>query len=271
MNDERIDDLQINGLRLIQYPDGYCFTTDSVLLANFAGGYCRTKTVADLGAGGGIIAVLLAGKYGAKSVTGVEIQQKYADLAVKNAELNGLSGKIKIINCPMQEAHKVIGYNKFDAVVSNPPFERKPSAVTPAAVILSTALAERSERVDLSTTNPPIITPVIDAAPDICRQELAVTLAEVAASAARLLKFGSKFFMVHKPERLAEIFAALYNVKLEPKRIRFVCGTAEKKPELVLIEAQSGAKPGLTVEHNLILRQSDGTETQEVRKIYSRV
>jgi tRNA1(Val) A37 N6-methylase TrmN6 len=232
MEKERIDDLQVNGLKLAQYEDGYCFTSDSVILANFAGAYCKGKAVVDLGTGGGIIAVLLAGKYGAESVTGVEIQEKYAELAERNAELNGLAN-ISVICAPMQKAHEVLGYNKFEAAVCNPPYEVNGG--------------------------------------DICRHEVNVTLAEVAESAARLIKFGGRFFMVHKAERLAEIFAALNKNKLEPKRIRFVCGTAEKKPELVLIEAHSGGKPGLIVERNLIMRERDGSETEEVNKIYGRM
>jgi len=239
---ERIDDLQINGLKLMQDTNGYCFTSDAVILANFAGKYCKSRSVVDLGTGNGIIAVLLAGKYGASHVTGVEIQARYAELAVRNATLNGLEKKIKIINCPMQDAHNILGYNKADAVICNPPFMRQ----------------DEGE---------------VDSSPEIalCRREIAVTLGEVIESASRLIKFGGKFFMIHKSERLQKIFEVLAKFKLEPKRIRFVCGTIDKKPSLVMLEAVSGANPGLCVEKNLIMRNPDGSETDEIKEIYGRI
>ncbi|MDR3319151.1 MAG: methyltransferase [Clostridiales bacterium] len=237
---ERIDDLQINGLKIIQTVKYYCFTSDAVILANFARVTPRSRVV-DLGTGGGVIAILLVGKYGAGTVTGIEIQERLADMASRSVILNGLEDKIHILLSPMQDAHTVLGLHKADIAVCNPPYTR---------------LGDGGKNLD------PHIA--------MCRHETGIDLKGVCQTAARLLKFGGRLYMVHQSERLAEIMVELAKADLAPKRLRFVCGRVGKPPALVLIEALSGGKAGLKIEPPLELYDKDGEETPELTAIYGR-
>lgn len=236
----RVDDLQVNGLKVLQDPDGYCFTSDAVILANFAK-VKRFERGVELGSGSGIISILLTGKYGAGHMTGVEIQPCLADMSKESVALNGLGDKIDIVCTPMQEAHNLIGRGGADVIVTNPPYTRAGDGNRN----LSGHLA-------------------------MCRHEVSVNLSELAASAARLVKYGGRLYMVHQSERLAEIFAVLRDNNFEPKVIRFVEGREGLKPTIVLIEAHSHGNAGLTVMRNLTLYTREGKETEELRQIYSR-
>lgn len=123
---ERIDDLEINDLRLIQNAEGYCFTSDSVLLANIVKAR-KTDKILDVGAGSGIISILLAGKMGYGNVSALEIQKNMAALAARNVEMNGLSDKIVVINSSLQDFAKSVPAESFDVIVSNPPYKKPDS------------------------------------------------------------------------------------------------------------------------------------------------
>lgn len=235
----RIDDLGVNNLKILQDPDGYCFTSDAVILANFAKVKSHERGV-DLGSGSGIISILLAGKYGAKHMTAIEIQEEVAAMSRRSIELNGLTDKIEVLCMPMQQAAKVLK-TRFDVVVTNPPYTRAGDG-------------ERN----------------LDHALSVSRHEVKVTLAEVVKAAADLVKYGGRFYMIHQCERLSEIFAELNRNNFEPKVLRFVQGKEGIKPTLVMIEALSYGKPGLIVRENLVLYDKEGNETPELKKIYSR-
>lgn len=235
---ERIDDLMINGLKIIQNDGLYCFTSDSVIISNFA--RVKNKTVLDLGSGSGIISFLCAGKYGAKSVTGVEIQEPLFRMSVRSASLNGLEDKVSFVNMPMQQYTKTIS-KKFDVVISNPPYN----------------VAGRGE-------------PSGDPHLAVCRHEVAVTLSELAASAARAVKFGGRFYLIHQAERAVEVITALTDNRFAVKRMRFVEGREGLHPTLVMIEASMGGSAGVIIERNLTLYDRNGKETDELTEIYSR-
>jgi tRNA1Val (adenine37-N6)-methyltransferase len=236
---ERLDDLQIGGLYIIQDKTKYNFTADAVLLAGFSK-IKNNATVVDLGTGSGVIATLLAYKSKASKVYGVEIQSELASMAKRSVEYNKLSDKVEIINCDMKECHKIIN-KAVDVVVCNPPYFKK-----------DTCSKNESEEIA------------------ICRHEIKATLVDVILTAKRLLKFGGKFFLVHKSDRVAEIIYELKNAGLEPKRIRFVQGLANAAPHLVLIESVLGGASGVIVEKNLVLNNDDGSLTEEAREIYSK-
>lgn len=213
---ERIDDLQINNLKLIQDSDLFCFGCDAVELANFAGEKMR-GTVCDLGAGNGIISVLLAGKFN-KNVTAVEIQESCARLAERNSILNGLTNKMSVVNMSMQQFADCNSGKSFGAVVCNPPYRKIGSGVRQAEI-----------------------------SKEIARHEILVSLKEVVLCASKLLSSGGKFFMIHQCERLAETMFLCKSHSLEPKSLQVLVPNLKKAPHIFMIECVKNGKGGLNV------------------------
>lgn len=235
---ERIDDLQRNGYQIIQNPEKFCFGMDAVLLTGFA--YAGKKDILlDLGTGTGIIPILMEAKYHPAHLTGLEIQEESADMARRSVALNGLSDTIDIVTGDIREAGSQMKSASFDCITCNPPY-----------------MIERH-----GLTNP-------EAPKAIARHEILCTLEDVVNAAAKLLKPGGHFFMVHRPFRLAEIMTALSQYGLEPKRMRLVYPYVDKEPNMVLLEAVRGGKPRMTVEKPLIIFESAGVYTEEIRRDY---
>lgn len=235
---ERLDELQRNGYRIIQNPEKFCFGMDAVLLSGFAGAK-EGDSVLDMGTGTGIIPILMEAKTKAAHLTGLEIQEESADMAARSVALNGLEDKITIVKGDIKEAGTLFGAASFDIVTCNPPY-----------MIGSHGLQ-----------NP-------DAPKAIARHEILCTLEDVVSQAAKLLKPGGKFFLVHRPFRLAEIMVTLHEYKLEPKRMQLVYPYVDKEPNMVLLEAVRGGKPRMTVEKPLIVYKEPGVYMQEIYEIY---
>ena len=235
---ERIDDLQRNGYRILQDPDRFCFGMDAVLLSGFVKVKPGEK-VLDMGTGTGVLPILLEAKTQAGHLTGVEIQPESADMAKRSVALNGLEEKISIIAGDIKEAEHLFGAASFDVVTSNPPY----------------MIA------DHGLTNP-------NDAKAIARHEILCTLEDVISQTARVLKPGGSFYMVHRPFRLTEIMVLLHSYKLEPKRIQFVYPYVDKEPNMVLIEANRGGRPGLRMEKPLIIFSEPGVYMPEIREKY---
>lgn len=235
---ERLEDLQYKGLRIIQSSAGFRFGTDSILLAGFVKAKPHEKAV-DLGSGTGVIAMLVSARTCA-GFTAVEIQPEQCDMARRSIELNGLD--IPVIEADMRTAHEILGRGKFDLAVVNPPYY-------PASG--GTVSKKGGGEFAGAATH-----------------DLFCTMDEVAGSAARLIKYGGKLFICCPAARLAELFRALAEEKLEPKRLRFVAARGDKAPYLALIEAKKGAAPGIRMEKQLVITNEDGTYTDEVRAIY---
>ena len=237
---ERIDDLGVKKLKIIQDTDLFCFGMDAVLLANFAkasGG----DIVVDLCSGNGIIPILLTAKTNAKKIVGVELQKEPYDLANRSIELNGISDRVEMINDDIKNVFSHIGEGKVNAVTCNPPYMTG----------------------GVGKVNP-------NDAVAIARHEIATNLDEVVRIASRLLKFGGSFYMVHRADRLCDIICAMRERHIEPKRIRFVHPRVNASPNLILIEGKSGAKPGIIIDNPLYVYNDDGTYTDEINKIYER-
>ncbi len=235
---ERIDDLQRNHYRIIQDPDRFCFGMDAVLLSGFA----RAKEgdrVLDLGTGTGIIPLLMEAKTKASHLTGLEIQPDSADMAARSVKLNGLEKKIEIVTGDIKEAESLFGAASFDVVTCNPPY--------------------MTEHHGLTNPNAPKA---------IARHELLCTLEDVISQSSRLLKPGGNFFMVHRPFRLVDILVLLRQYRLEPKRMKLVYPFVDKEPNMVLIEANRGGKPRMTVEKPLVVYKEPGVYTDEIYEIY---
>lgn len=213
---ERIEDLGLENLKVIQDPKGYCFGTDSVLLSNFVKANHNDKCL-ELCAGGGAVSFLVWGKRKPKSIVGVELQERLCDMANRSSELNGLKEEIIFKNISLQEAPKVLGNRCFDVIFCNPPYN-----------LVGTINCEDEERL-------------------IARQEVKMNLEELVLSVSKLLKFGGKFFLIYRADRLAEVCSVLNKNCITPKVMQLVYSNPNKNAELVLFECMSGAKNGIQI------------------------
>ncbi|MBQ8592166.1 MAG: tRNA1(Val) (adenine(37)-N6)-methyltransferase [Lachnospiraceae bacterium] len=240
-DNERIDDLQRNGYQIIQNAEKFCFGMDAVLLSGFTslGGVKEGARVLDLGTGTGIIPILLEAKTKASHLTGLEIQEESADMARRSVVLNHLEEKIDIVQGDIKEADSLFRAASFDIITSNPPYMIGQHGLT----------------------NP-------EGPKAIARHEILCTLDDVVRQAAKLLKPGGKFCMVHRPFRLAEIITTLCAYKLEPKRMQLVYPYVDKEPNMVLIEAVRGGKSRMTIEKPLIVYKEQNVYTDEIYEIY---
>ena len=226
------------GTRFVRGESGFPLGTDAVLLADFAV-RGSVRRFADLGCGAGVILVLLAQAFPDSQGFGVEIQPEAAETARKNAALNGVADRCEIRCGDLRLDADLPGAGAFDLVAANPPYFPVGSGYS---------APEGSRRA--------------------AREERFCTLDDVCRAAARLTRWGGRFCIVHRPERLSELCVTLTAHGLEPKRLRMVCRTADAAPTLVLVEAQRGARPGLVIEPPLALYNADGTDSAESRRIY---
>lgn len=233
----------LDGLRDVQvrqYKDGYRFSVDALLLYGFVQ-MKDARTIVDLGAGSGIIGLLLAQKYRKAAVTLVELQEALYRLAERNIALNDLDDRVSVIHADIKEVRKSLCPSSIDLVVSNPPF-RKPG---------TGRLSEGDEKA-------------------IARHELAVKLEDVIDAASFLLKGKGRFSMIYLPERLPEIFALLRNRGLEPKRVRFVHNNVTAVSKMVLVESVREGSPGMRIEHPLFIYGPDGKYSPELIEMYGK-
>lgn len=235
---ERIDELQRNGYQIIQNENGFCFGMDAVLLSGFAK-VKRGENALDLGTGTGIIPILLEAKTEGRHFTGLEIQETSADMAQRSVCLNDLNEKVEIIRGDIKEATDLFGKASFDVVTSNPPY---------------------------MTGQHGLVNPDMPKA--VARHEILCTLEDVIGQASALLKENGRFYMVHRPFRLAEIMVTMSRYRLEPKRMKLVYPFVDKEPNMVLIEGLKGGRPRVTVEKPLIVYEKTGVYTSEIYDIY---
>ena len=234
---ERVDDLQ-NGLFVIQDPKKFCFGMDAVLLSGFAR-VKKGEVALDMGTGTGIIPILLSDRTDGEHFTGLEIQHECAEMADRSVRFNGLEDRVRIVEGDIKEAAGIFGAASFDVVTCNPPY-----------------MIEHHGLV-----NP-------DNAKMIARHEVYCTLEDIIVQTAKLLKNSGKFYLVHRPFRLAEIFYLLVKYGLEPKRMQMVHPYIDKEPNMVLIEAMKGAKSRITCEPPLIVYEKPGVYTKQIYDIY---
>lgn len=235
---ERIDDLQRGGYGIIQNPGKFCFGMDAVLLSGFARVEAG-ETVLDLGTGTGIIPILLKAKTEGKHFTGLEIQHDMADMAARSVAYNHLEKEISIVEGDIREAGRLFGLASFDVVTSNPPYMEGSGGLK----------------------NP-------DWTKAVARHEILCTLDNVVSETARVLRPGGRFYLVHRPARLAEIIVTLRQYKLEPKRLKLVHPFADRPANMVLIEAVRGGNPQMQVEPPVIVFREPGVYTDEIREKY---
>lgn len=235
---ERIDELNDRGYRIIQDKTGFLFGLDSVLLTSFA---CIKKgdRVLDLGTGTGVIPILLEAKTEGAHFTGLEIQAEVAEMAMRSVQLNDKTDKIEIVQGDLKEVAQIFKGRYFNVVTSNPPY----MTVTEGQV------SDNEKRA-------------------ISRAEVCCTLEDVIVAAKRVLKQKGRFFMVHRPSRLAEIISLMVKYGFSVRNIRMVYPHAEDEANLVLIEGIYGGRTELVMEKPCIVFDKSGKYTEELEKIY---
>ncbi len=235
---ERLDDLQHNGLVIIQNRNQFCFGTDSILLAHFASDD-KAKKVCDLGTGSGVLPLLLSDMMPQASFVGVEIQADVCDMARRSVEINSLEKRIEIREMNLVDAPAVFGKASFDMVICNPPYGKRGSCV----------LCNNDAK-------------------NIARHEILCTLEDIIRTATGLLCNGGRFYLVHQTERMLEILELLRENCLEPKKLQMVHPQVSKAPYLILLEAVKGQKSNMQILPPLIVYDDAGNYTPDLREIY---
>lgn len=238
LDGERLDDLYRNHYKIIQNTKKFCFGMDAVLLSGFTM-VKEGERALDLGTGTGIIPILLEAKTKGKQFCALEIQEESAEMARRSVIINGLQEKINIVTGDIKEASGIFGAASFDVVTTNPPY---------------------------MTGKHGLVNPDLPKA--IARHEILCTLEDVVSEGSKVLRPGGRFYMVHRPFRLAEIMMVLAQYRLEPKRMRLVYPYIDKEPNMVLLEAIKGGRPRITVDPPLIVYKEPDVYTQEIYDIY---
>lgn len=236
---ERIDDLQLNNLKIIQNPEWFCFGIDSILLSGFAKEIHKDSKILDLGTGTGILAILLSEKVENSKITGIEVQEEVAEMATRSVKLNRLEERIEIINANVKDLKYSM---EFDAVVTNPPYKEQNTGL------------KNENNIKL-----------------ISRHEIKANLEDFIKISSKALKDKGSLYMINRPERLADIFEYCRKYKLEPKELRMVHSKINSKPTMILIKSTKNANKYLKVEEPLYIYNEDGTYTEEVLKIYNKI
>lgn len=240
-DNERIDDLEYKNLKIIQNKKGFCFGIDSVIISDFAKDLKAEAVGVDLGTGTGIIGILLCAKTKIKKIIGVEIQKEVADMTKRSIKINNLEDRFEILNTNIKNINKEVKGDSFDFVVTNPPYKK-----------IETGKVNENELKYIS------------------RHEYTASLEDFIKASKYLLKDKGNLYMVHRPERLADIIELMRKYKIEPKKIRMVYSKLEKDASLVLIKATKNAKPFLKIEKPLIIYNKNGEYTDEIYEIYNK-
>ena len=235
---ERLDDLQLAGMRILQKESGFRFGMDAVLLADFARVEARDRA-ADFGTGTGILPLLLLGRQKGAHIDAFEIQPDMADMAARTMALNGLTERVAVHALPVEQAPSVIADGSLDAIICNPPYGQP-----------GQTLRNPSETLSLA------------------RHQSDSGLRAWLTTAYRLLKGKGRLAMIYPAPRMLELMRQLSAAHLEPKRFRLVYPAADKPANLALIEAQKDARPMLHPMPPLIVYEADGAMSAELRRIY---
>lgn len=241
-SNERVDELHINDLVIIQDPDKFCFGIDAVLLSDFAKvNGNKEQVVFDIGTGTGIIPILMSAKTSAKKFIAIDIQEDSVEIAKRSVELNNLEDKIEIKCLDVKDVTKHFKKGSVDVVTSNPPYMNKGGGLV--------------NEFDSKA---------------IARHEIFCNLEDVIKCASDLLRYKGKFYMIHRPNRLCDIICTLRKHRLEPKTIRFIQPYEDKEPNIVLIESVKDGGALLKILPNLVVYDKDRNYSEEINKIYNR-
>ena len=222
-NNEKIEDLEDKGLKIIQANDSYRFSVDSILLLNFIR-VKKYEKIIDLGTGSGIIPLLLFGKRKGLSIYGIEIQKDLADMARRSVELNKLQNDITIIQEDFRNLKNIFKNQQFDVIVSNPPYiSRGQGKINPSSRIA------------------------------IARHEIKCDLDDIVFISNYLLKNKGRIYLIYRSAKLIKLVIALKKYGIEPKVIKFIHPRSEENANLVLLEGVKGGKEELKIEDPIFL------------------
>lgn len=238
--DETLDDLQLNGINIIQKKKAFRFGIDAVLLANYAN-VKNNHTVIDLCTGTGIVPFIIAGKTKAKKILGIEIQDEFVEMAHRSVEINNLQDRVDFMCADLKDTAALKKLERVDVVTVNPPYK-----------LMNAGIKNATDKLT------------------IARHEVMCNLEDVIAASRILLKDNGRLYMVHRPERLADIFCLMRKYKIEPKRVKFVHPSAKKAPNIVLVEGQRDGGSFLKFEEPLYVYDDKGCYTKEIDEIYGR-
>lgn len=240
-SNERVDDLERNGYKLIQNPEVFCFGIDAILLAHFAKVNNQRQKVLDIGTGTGIIPIVMHAIYGKGHFTGIDIQEEMIEMASRSVKLNEIDTDVtmKVMDIKDYKEHFSTGY--FDIITCNPPYMKGHAGL-------------KNEHHSKT----------------IARHEVACTLEDIISATSYMLKYGGKMCMIHRPHRLVDIFATMRQYNIEPKVMRMIYPKQGKEPTMVLVEGVKNGKPELRVQSPLTVYNEDGTYTDEINEIYGK-
>ncbi len=233
---EQIEDLHCNGYKIVQNKNMFCFGIDAVLLANFAKVRFKEKAV-DLCTGNGIVPILLHAKSKCNNLIGVDIIEENIILANKSCKINNIN--INFINEDLKNITNILQKQYYDVVTVNPPYMANNTG-------LKNVTDEKA----------------------IARHEVLCSLDDIVKNSSDLLKYGGRFYMVHRPNRLGEIFYTMKKYNIEPKVMQLVQPFENKEPNIILIEGIKNGKPNLIIKNNLIVYKDINLYTEEMEKIY---
>lgn len=239
-DDETLDDLQLKDIYIIQKKEGFRFGIDAVLLANFAN-IKRKHSVMDLCTGTGIIPLIIKGKREPEKIVGLEIQEDFVEMARRSLKINNFQNTIEFIRGDLKDIKLLKNLEKFDVITVNPPYKLEKSG---------------------------IVNPNDKYA--IARHEVMCNLENVIEASRILLKDNGRLYMIHRPERLADIFCTMRKYKIEPKRVQMIHPNTKKAPNIVLVEGQRDGGAYLKWEAPIYVYNDDGTYSDEINKIYGR-
>ena len=238
---ERVDDLERNGYRLIQNPEVFCFGIDAILLAHFARVSNHKQKILDIGTGTGIIPIVMHAIYQKGHYTGIDIQEQMIEMANRSVMLNEIEADVQMKTVDIKEYKEHFNSGEFDIITCNPPYMKGDCG--------------------LKNEHP---------SKTIARHEVACTLEDIISAASYMLKYGGKMCMIHRPHRLVDILATMRQYKIEPKVMRMIYPKQGKEPTMVLVEGVKNGRPELRVQTPLIVYNEDGTYTDEINEIYGK-
>lgn len=242
LSNERVDDLQLNGLKIIQNPEWFCFGTDAVLLSDFAAkGIKKDAVILDMCSGNGIISLLLSAKSAAKKIYSLEVQKDVSEMAKRSVLMNGLEGKISGICGDLKDGESIFGRSFFNNIICNPPYKEFGGG--------------------LVNKNDPVT---------IARHEILCSLEDIIRVSSILLKPYGKLSLIHRPERLADILCLMREYKIEPKRLRFIHPSPSKTATMIMVEGAYCGGRKLHLEPPLYIYKENGVYSDEINEIYGR-
>ena len=238
---ETLDDLQLKDICIIQKREGFRFGIDAVLLANFANVKKKHK-VMDLCTGTGIVPFIIKGKKEPEKIVGLEIQNKFVEMANRSIKINGFNDTMEFLHGDLKDRELLKSIGRFDVVTVNPPYKLEKSG---------------------------IVNPNDKYA--IARHEVMCNLDNVIEACRIVLKDNGRLYMVHRPERLADIFCIMRKYKIEPKRVQMVHPNTKKPANILLVEGQRDGGAYLKWEPPIYVYNDDGRFSKEINEIYGRI